>query len=104
MGHRARKPKTITEFRLLKFLGTSYNSSTVALEPGDVLVIFTDGVVEAENNQEEEYGDTRLLALLAANRRGSAADILKAVMGSVDTFVGDARQHDDLTCLVARVV
>ena len=84
--------------------GIRYDAGNVALGHGDLLVIFTDGVVEAENDREEEYGEARLLALLAANPTASASALLQALMASIDAFVGAARQHDDITCLIMRAV
>jgi len=79
----------------------SYESGASVLKPGDLLVIFTDGVVEAENEAGDEYGEDRMLGLLAATVPGeSAAATLNRLMSSVDTFVGATRQHDDITCLV----
>jgi sigma-B regulation protein RsbU (phosphoserine phosphatase) len=72
------------------------------LKSGDLLVIFTDGVVEAQNGAGEEYGEPRLLELLSSLPASSAGDDLSRLMASVDIFVGTARQHDDITCLVLR--
>ncbi|MGD0014941.1 MAG: PP2C family protein-serine/threonine phosphatase [Bryobacteraceae bacterium] len=80
----------------------SYDCGAVTLEPGDLLVVYTDGVVEAENTQGEEYGESRLLALCQSSATGSAADILAGLMSSVGAFVGAAPQRDDLTCLIVR--
>jgi phosphoserine phosphatase RsbU/P len=81
-----------------------YPSAVVQLQPGDLLFIFTDGVVEAVNDTEEEYGEKRLLPCLqSAPADASAADMLRRVMLDVNTFVGYVRQHDDITCLVLRV-
>jgi phosphoserine phosphatase RsbU/P len=79
-----------------------YDCGAVTLEPGDLLVVYTDGVVEAENTQGEEYEESRLLALCQSSATGSAADILAGLMSSVGAFVGGAPQRDDLTCLVLR--
>jgi phosphoserine phosphatase RsbU/P len=79
-----------------------YGVGAAELGHGDLLAVLTDGVVEAENDQGEEYGETRLLALLGGDKRGSAADELGRLMASVDAFVGSARQHDDITCLLVR--
>jgi phosphoserine phosphatase RsbU/P len=81
-----------------------YASGRVQLQPGDLLFVFTDGVVEAVNDTGEEYGEKRLLpCLLSSPQDSSAADVLRRVMLDVNTFVGFARQHDDITCLVLRV-
>ena len=78
-----------------------YECGTATLAAKDLLVIFTDGLVEAENDREEEYDERRMLGVLS-EAKGSAADVLKQLMSSVDTFVGLTRQHDDITCLVLR--
>lgn len=68
-----------------------------------MLVIITDGVVEAENDRGEEFGESRLVPCIQSAPPESAADTLQRVMAQVNTFVGDVRQHDDITCLVLRV-
>jgi sigma-B regulation protein RsbU (phosphoserine phosphatase) len=80
-----------------------YPSGQVRLQPGDLLFIFTDGVVEAANETDQEYSEARLVPLLEAAPVETAAEILKRVMADVNQFVGYARQHDDITCLVLRV-
>ncbi len=81
-----------------------YTSASVTLQSGDWLVIFTDGVVEAENNRTEEYGEMRLLTMLNANTAVSPALLLNAVMLDLDRFVGSAPQHDDVTLMLLRAV
>jgi sigma-B regulation protein RsbU (phosphoserine phosphatase) len=82
---------------------THYECGSATLAPGDLLVIFTDGMVEAVNEKEEDFGESRLLQALQASPAASAAQTLKNLMGAVDAFVGQARQHDDVTCLILRV-
>jgi len=77
-----------------------YESGQVVLAPQDRLVIFTDGVVEAENESGAEFEEGRLLAALQLERGSSAASALHRLMTSIDTFVGQAPQHDDITCLI----
>ncbi len=79
-----------------------YQSGTVTLQSGDWLVIFTDGVVEAENHRTEEYGEVRLLTMLNANSSVSPPMLLKAIMADLDRFVGTAPQHDDVTLMLLR--
>jgi phosphoserine phosphatase RsbU/P len=81
-----------------------YESGSTTLHPGDLLVIFTDGLVEAENERGEEYSESRLLELLRRMAEGSAAEDLKILVASVESFVGPAPQHDDITCLILRRV
>jgi phosphoserine phosphatase RsbU/P len=81
-----------------------YEYGKVTLTAGDLLVVFTDGLVEAEDITEEQYGEARLLATLNSRSDLTAAQVLQRLMTSADRFVGSAPQHDDITCLVLRVV
>jgi serine phosphatase RsbU (regulator of sigma subunit) len=80
-----------------------YQSGTATLAAGDLLLIFTDGLVEAEDDGEREYGEERMLPVVQSLPSGTAAEALKRIMSSVDAFVGLTRQHDDITCLVLRM-
>lgn len=79
-----------------------YASGSVTLEPGDWLVIFTDGVTEAENVRAEEYGEIRLLTMVQANAAATPEVLLGAIMQDLDRFVGEAPQHDDVTLLLLK--
>jgi sigma-B regulation protein RsbU (phosphoserine phosphatase) len=79
-----------------------YESGRVTVAPGDWLIIFTDGLVEAENARQEEYGETRLLAALERNRSVEPRELLKQLMAEVDLFVGNTPQHDDVTCMLLK--
>ena len=81
-----------------------YQSGTVTLDNGDWLVIFTDGVTEAENERAHEYGETRLLAMLQAYASATPSQLLDAIMQDLDRFVGDAPQHDDVTLMLVKAV
>ena len=83
-------------------LDAKYESATVTLAPGDWLIIFTDGLVEAENARQEEYGETRLLAAIAAGAATTPSEMLKRLMAEVDLFVGSTPQHDDVTCVLVK--
>jgi sigma-B regulation protein RsbU (phosphoserine phosphatase) len=80
-----------------------YPSGRVHLGVGDLLFIFTDGVVEAVNDADEEYGEPRLLHCVRNAPVERAENTLKRVMGDVNAFVGPARQYDDITVLVLRL-
>lgn len=84
--------------------GTVYEAGQVTLGSGDLLVMFTDGLVEAENEKGEEFGEGRMLQILAQRQATDAKGVLKSLMVAVDVFVGAARQHDDITCMVMRTV
>ena len=81
----------------------AYESGRVVLQPGDWLVIFTDGLVEAENENLEEYEEQRLLNVIEAGAAITPQEMLRRVMTNVDSFVGATPQHDDITCMVVKV-
>lgn len=81
----------------------AYQSAEVTLESGDWLVAFTDGVVEAENNFQQEYGEPRFVAMLHSGAMLSPDMLLKTIMVDLDRFVGGAPQHDDVTCMLLHV-
>jgi sigma-B regulation protein RsbU (phosphoserine phosphatase) len=69
---------------------------------GDLLLIFTDGLVEAVNERGDEYGEPRLLSVVPALRPYKAKDAITALMNELNRFTGMAHQHDDITCLLVR--
>jgi len=79
-----------------------YESASVALTPGDWLVIFTDGLVEAVNSRDEEYGESRLLSVVGNGISATPEELLKRMMSDLDLFVGSTAQHDDVTCLLLK--
>jgi len=81
-----------------------YGVGRIQLEPGDLLFIFTDGVAEAVNEGGEEFGEARIVPAILSMASGTATAVLNRVMSDVNTFVGYARQHDDITALVLRIV
>jgi sigma-B regulation protein RsbU (phosphoserine phosphatase) len=81
-----------------------YDSGMVTLQPGDWLAIFTDGVVEAENNAQQEYGEQRLIAMLHSGVTLTPAALLNSIMVDLDRFAGNAPQHDDVTCMLLKTI
>ena len=79
-----------------------YESASVTLAPGDWLIIFTDGLVEAENARQEEYGESRLLSVISAETVTTPSAMLQRLMAELDLFVGATPQHDDVTCLLVK--
>jgi len=77
---------------------------TLALEPGDCLCFFTDGVSEAKDLLGEEFGAQRLAQVLRDNARKPAEEIVKAIMAAVDDHTKGAAPHDDLTLVVLRAL
>ena len=80
----------------------SYDTATVRLESGDWLAIFTDGLVEAENERAEEYGETRLLSILHSGAGTTPELLLQQIIADVNNFVGPTPQHDDITCMLIK--
>ncbi|HEY4901320.1 MAG TPA: PP2C family protein-serine/threonine phosphatase [Terriglobales bacterium] len=79
-----------------------YDAGSVVLESGDWLVVFTDGVVEAENNLTEEYGESRLLFVVHSGATLGPNQLLQSIMADLDRFVAGAPQHDDVTCMLVK--
>jgi hypothetical protein len=79
-----------------------YESAQTILNPGDVLTIFTDGVVEAVNEFDVEFGEERLFHLIEHAGTLSARDRIARITAAVDAFAAGAPQYDDLTCMVVR--
>ncbi|MGC2769956.1 MAG: PP2C family protein-serine/threonine phosphatase [Candidatus Acidiferrum sp.] len=78
----------------------TFSSALAVLQPGDTLVLFTDGVVEAFNSAGEEFSDARWVDVIRSMPSLSAQETLRQLMKSVENFVGATRQSDDITCLV----
>ena len=79
-----------------------YEAATVTLAPDDWLIVFTDGLIEAENAAQQEYGEARLLFELEQGKSSTPAEMLKRLMAAVDLFVGNTPQHDDVTCMLLK--
>jgi len=82
--------------------GHTYNNDQIQLRPGDTLFLYTDGITEAENLQDEEFTESRLDEKLAGLAGASAERVATEIVDAVQEFVGDAPQSDDITCVVAR--
>jgi sigma-B regulation protein RsbU (phosphoserine phosphatase) len=82
--------------------GENYGTASLELKPGDALIFFTDGVVEAFNEDGEEFGNDRWLSAIRNLPDWNAQETLNFLMKKVDDYVGATRQSDDITCLVFR--
>ena len=82
---------------------SSHQTARVELRPGDALVLYTDGVVEAFDEGGKEFGEDRWFAAIRGLPQADAPSMLRHLMQRVDEFVGRTRQSDDITCLVLRV-
>lgn len=81
-----------------------FEEKTVQLNPGDMLLIYTDGVTEAINAQDEQYGIERLMAAVQSMPGRSATEVLDTIIDQVNQFSGQAPQYDDITLMVLRVI
>ena len=84
---------------LAVFPDVPYKEYEIDLSPGDSIFVYTDGVPEANNETEEEYGPDRLLKVMNENKDVSQETLLKNIRQDVKDFVGAAKQFDDLTML-----
>jgi phosphoserine phosphatase RsbU/P len=82
------------------FTDAAYESATVQLKPGDHVILFTDGVLEALDTKGEEFGETRLHALLKENARRPSSDILARLREAIALFSAGTPQHDDITMMI----
>jgi sigma-B regulation protein RsbU (phosphoserine phosphatase) len=80
----------------------SYEEDTLSLNPGDVIVAFSDGVSEALNEVGEEFTDQRLLAAIDTHRGQAPQELLDALLAEVRAFCGHATPSDDVTMVVVR--
>jgi sigma-B regulation protein RsbU (phosphoserine phosphatase) len=79
-----------------------FSEETLQLEHGDTLLLYTDGVTEALNLGDEEFGNQRLQAALAQLTRENSQEIIDRIKASVSDFVGEAEQSDDITLLAIK--
>jgi sigma-B regulation protein RsbU (phosphoserine phosphatase) len=81
---------------------STYEESSIQLEGGDLLVCFTDGLTEPENEYGEMFGEERLIELVLKNSNREAEEIIASVMDSVGEWTGSPELQDDMTMLIAR--
>jgi serine phosphatase RsbU (regulator of sigma subunit) len=86
------------------FEQATFEEETVQLDPGDTLIVFSDGISEALNPDGDEFGEERLVSCVETNRELPPAILLECVLDTVQRFRADAAQNDDLTLLVLRYV
>ncbi len=79
-----------------------FETGSVELEPGDLLVLYSDGLVEAANQHDEQFGEERVQALVAQHRHLTAAQIRDQIIRAAQAFTGNAELEDDRTLLVLR--
>ncbi|HUQ86631.1 MAG TPA: SpoIIE family protein phosphatase [Vicinamibacterales bacterium] len=82
----------------------TFESHTVTLSPGTLLVAYTDGVSEARNDADDEFGEARLMALIEGGGDRSAAEICATVLETIRAFRGSRQDQDDVTVMVLRAL
>jgi sigma-B regulation protein RsbU (phosphoserine phosphatase) len=81
---------------------TVYEETSTHLEPGDLVILYTDGILEAENTGGERFREQRLRRAILQRRDSGAREIVAGIIDAVDSFVGTAPQHDDQTLIVLK--
>lgn len=81
-----------------------YQQGSVRLSDGDLLVAYTDGISEAMNSADEEWGEDRLAEVIQSCNGVPAQEMLQRIFAAADAFVAGAEQHDDMTLVILRVV
>jgi serine phosphatase RsbU (regulator of sigma subunit)/dihydrofolate reductase len=84
--------------------GAVYEEQMLHLLPGDILLAFTDGISEAMNAAEDEWGEDRMIAVAQAHADLNAAELLQRLFRAADGFAAGAPQHDDMTLVVLRIL
>ncbi|MBZ5535594.1 MAG: SpoIIE family protein phosphatase [Acidobacteriia bacterium] len=82
----------------------SFQQAGLTLEPGDLLVAFTDGITESMNPEEEEWGEDALVHTVQGCKENTANEIVARTLASAEAFAAGAQQHDDMTLVVMQVV
>jgi serine phosphatase RsbU (regulator of sigma subunit) len=80
-----------------------FDEDVLELKPGEVVVMFTDGVTEARNADQEEFGESRLLDCLAKYEGNRPERLLDRIFGAVRGFCGQEEQRDDITVTATRM-
>jgi phosphoserine phosphatase RsbU/P len=96
-------PVEIAGVPLGSFAGSSYDEVTFDLGRGDVFVFCTDGVFEAMNKDDGEFGSARLLEIVREARSLTAREIVDRIFAAVEAFRGDHPQNDDMTAVAVRI-
>ena len=82
--------------------GSTYDEDRCQLAVGDLVAMFTDGVVETPNSADEEFGEERLIRILTARRAENLDEIIRHVLEELENWSGGAPPHDDVTLVLAR--
>jgi sigma-B regulation protein RsbU (phosphoserine phosphatase) len=84
------------------FPDVEYKAQTVVLHPGDIILLFTDGITESRNKENKEFEEEKLVKFLKKKSKLSAPDLIKEIQKEVETFTADTDQMDDQTVVVIK--
>jgi sigma-B regulation protein RsbU (phosphoserine phosphatase) len=87
---------------MLGMLGKDYEEKQFQLRIGDLLALYSDGVTEAYDEAQNEWGDERLLQCLHSAANGTTNQVVNEIFVEIDSFAGNAPQHDDITLLIIK--
>lgn len=88
---------------VIGLLQQPYKQDRISLAPGDLVVLFTDGVSESMNARDEEWGEARLIELVNRCHGLPAGQVMTRIFAAADAFAAGASQHDDMTLVVLRI-
>ncbi|MGB8538059.1 MAG: SpoIIE family protein phosphatase [Acidobacteriaceae bacterium] len=91
-------------FPLGMFKDVNYEEFTLSTRPGDAVIFFSDGIVDAVNDKEEMFGDARLTALVTSHVKSTAQEMVDAIYKELSTFQGGIERFDDETVIVLKVL
>ncbi len=95
--------RTRVRFPLGPLSPSAYDEKSVRLQPGDILCLYTDGVVEAMNSRGQWFGEENLRKALARSGTGDLEALKKALLNEIFDFLGDANQNDDITLVLIKI-
>ncbi|HLT26529.1 MAG TPA: PP2C family protein-serine/threonine phosphatase, partial [Zeimonas sp.] len=86
-----------------RLFSTHLEEHTLPLSPGDVVMLFTDGISEAMNDAGELFGEARLARLMEDHGHLDVGELRERIVRDIEAFAGAADQHDDLTMILIRI-
>ena len=83
-------------------MSSPFDSESITIAPGECIVLCSDGVTDAQNGADEEFGDERLARIVLECRHQSASEMVSRVFAAIDDFAGTAPQFDDITLMIVK--
>ena len=82
--------------------GISFEEENTPINQGDLLVLYSDGITEAENEVEEEFGESRLIKVISEHLDKPASVLIETIVEAVKSFAGETPQSDDITLVAIK--